>query len=72
MTWDELIKDAKFKRKTNDNPTYCPSARGGSKRHLRDTSKATQARVSSIRSHRLGSGGYNSIRGCLVCEYYHL
>ncbi|KAH9292392.1 hypothetical protein KI387_042423, partial [Taxus chinensis] len=64
-TWDELIKDAKFKRKSFKNPNYMPSAREGGKRRLRDTTKATQARLSSIGSHKLGSGGYNSIRGSL-------
>ncbi|GLJ25185.1 hypothetical protein SUGI_0481700 [Cryptomeria japonica] len=66
VTWDELMKDAKYKRKAHNNPNYMPSTQGGSKRRLRDTTKATQARVSSIGSHKLGSGGYNSIRGGLV------
>ncbi|KAH9295101.1 hypothetical protein KI387_038689, partial [Taxus chinensis] len=68
-TWDELIKDAKFKRKSFKNPNYMPSAREGGKRRLRDTTKATQARLSSIGSHKLGSGGYNSIRGSLVHQF---
>ncbi|KAH9308129.1 hypothetical protein KI387_036040, partial [Taxus chinensis] len=68
-TWDELIKDAKFKRKSFKNPNYMPSAREGGKRRLRDTTKATQARLSSIGSHKLGSGGYNSIRGSLVHHF---
>ncbi|KAH9321485.1 hypothetical protein KI387_016124, partial [Taxus chinensis] len=68
-TWDELIKDAKFKRKSFKNPNYMPSAREGGKRCLRDTTKATQARLSSIGSHKLGSGGYNSIRGSLVHHF---
>ncbi|KAH9292384.1 hypothetical protein KI387_042429, partial [Taxus chinensis] len=68
-TWDELIKDAKFKRKSFKNPNYMPSAREGGKRRLRDTTKATQARMSSIGSHKLGSGGYNSIRGSLVHQF---
>ena len=72
VTWDELMKDAKFKRKVHNNPNYRPSARRGGKRRLRDTTKATQARVSSIGSHKLGSGGYNSIRGGMVSEYFHL
>ncbi|XP_059075537.1 uncharacterized protein LOC131075415 [Cryptomeria japonica] len=69
VTWDELMKDAKFKRKAHNNPNYRPSTRGGSKRCLRDTAKATQARVSSIGSHKLGSRGYNSIRGSLVHQF---
>ncbi|XP_057870639.2 uncharacterized protein LOC131074772 isoform X2 [Cryptomeria japonica] len=72
VTWDELMKDAKFKRKAYNNPNYRPSTRGGSKRRLRDTTKATQARVSSIRSHKLGSGGYNSIRGGLEAQQSNL
>ncbi|KAH9325934.1 hypothetical protein KI387_006112, partial [Taxus chinensis] len=68
-TWDELIKDAKFKRKSFKNPNYMPSAQEGGKRRLRDTTKATQARLSSIGSHKLGSGGYNSIRGSLVHQF---
>ncbi|GLJ24263.1 hypothetical protein SUGI_0462650 [Cryptomeria japonica] len=69
VTWDELMKDAKFKRKSHNDPNYRPSTQGGSKRRLRDTTKATQARVSSIGSHKLGSGGYNSIRGGLVHQF---
>ncbi|XP_059065165.1 uncharacterized protein LOC131056386 [Cryptomeria japonica] len=69
VTWDKLMKDAKFKRKAHNNPNYRPSTRGGSKRRLRDTIKATQARVSSIGSHKLGFGGYNSIRGGLVHQF---
>lgn len=68
VTWDELMKDAKFKRKVLRNPNYMPSAQGGAKRCLRDTRKATQARVSKIGSHKLGSGGYNSIRGGMVSD----
>ncbi|GLJ20468.1 hypothetical protein SUGI_0372390 [Cryptomeria japonica] len=69
VTWDELMKDAKYKRKAHNNPNYRPSTRRGSKRRLRDTTKATQARVSSIGSHKLGSGGYNSIHGGLVHQF---
>ncbi|XP_057845962.1 uncharacterized protein LOC131055519 isoform X1 [Cryptomeria japonica] len=69
VTWDELMKDAKFKRKSHNNPNYRTSTQGGSKRCLRDTPKATQARVSSIGSDKLGSGGYNSIRGGLVHQF---
>ena len=65
VTWDELLKDAKFKRKVDDNPNYMPSKNGG-KRRLRDTRIATRARVSKIGSHKLGSGGYNSVRGGMV------
>jgi hypothetical protein len=68
VTWDELVKDAKFKRKAHDNPNYKPSTQGG-KRCLRDTRNATQAWVSRIGSHRLGFGGYNSIRGGMVSGY---
>lgn len=67
-TWDELIKDGKFKRKRRDKTSDIPVSVGGSKRRLRDTTKATQARVSGIGSHKLGSGGYSSIRGALVSE----
>jgi len=28
VTWDELMKDAKFKRKDQRNPNYMPFARG--------------------------------------------
>ncbi|GLJ22493.1 hypothetical protein SUGI_0423540 [Cryptomeria japonica] len=56
VTWDELMKDAKFKRKAHNNPNYRPSAQAGSIRRLRDTTKATQARISSIGSHKLGYG----------------
>eukprot|EP00253_Pinus_taeda_P024450 PITA_24450 len=52
VTWDELMKDAKFKRKVLRNPKYTPSAQGGAKIRLRDTRKATQARVSKIGSHK--------------------
>ncbi|GLJ20196.1 hypothetical protein SUGI_0366580 [Cryptomeria japonica] len=69
VTWDEFMKDAKFKRKAHNNPNYRPSTRGESKRRLRDTTKATQARVSSIGSHKLGFGGYNSIHGGLVHQF---
>ncbi|XP_057813665.2 uncharacterized protein LOC131027609 isoform X3 [Cryptomeria japonica] len=34
VTWDELMKDAKFKRKSHNNPNYRPSTQGGSKRRL--------------------------------------
>ena len=72
LVWDELMKDAKFKRKVHNNPNYRPSARSGGKRRLRDTTKETQARVSSIGSHKLVSGGYNSIRGGMVSKYFCL
>ena len=62
------MKDAKFKRKVHDNRNYKASIQGG-KRCLRDTRNATQAWVSKIGSHRLGSGGYNSIHGGMVGEY---
>ena len=71
VTWDELMKDAKFKRKVLRNPNYMPSAQGGAKRRLQDTRKATQVRVSKIGSQ--GSSGYNNIRGGIVsdiCIYY--
>ena len=68
VTWDELVKDAKFKRKVDDNPNYKPSIEG-SKRRLHDTMNATKSRVSRIGSHKLGSGGYNSIRASMVSEY---
>ena len=28
-TWDEMIKDAEFKRKSRNNPNYMPSTQGG-------------------------------------------
>lgn len=68
VTWDEIIKEANFKRKVLKNPNYMPSTQGGAKIRLRDTRKATQARVSKSGSHKLGSGGYNSIRGGMVSD----
>ncbi|GLJ24200.1 hypothetical protein SUGI_0461480 [Cryptomeria japonica] len=65
----EIIVDIARKYMHSKRDNLRSSARGGLKRRLRDTTKATQARVSSIGSHKLGSGGYNSIRGGLVHHF---
>ncbi|GLJ55017.1 hypothetical protein SUGI_1181050 [Cryptomeria japonica] len=56
---------------TSDEQEHLPQPRGLQQypQHLRDTTKATQPRVSSIGSHKLGSGGYNNIHGGLVHHF---
>lgn len=68
-TWDDLIKDAKFKKDTDKNPNHTPFAQEQGKRRLKDTSKATQARLLRIGSHKLGPCGYSSIQGTLIRQF---
>lgn len=68
-TWDDLIKDAKFKKIIEKNPNDTPFTQEQGKRRLKDTSKATQARLSRIGSHKLGPCGYSSIQGSLIRQF---
>lgn len=68
-TWDDLIKDAKFKKIIDKNPNDTPFAQEQGKRRLKDTSKATQARLLRIGSHKLGPCGYSSIQGSLIRQF---
>lgn len=68
-TWDDLIKDAKFKKDIDKNLNHTPLAQEHGKRRLKDTSKATQARLLRIGSHKLGPCGYSSIQGTLIRQF---